>query len=119
MTEDMKSIEDATLSAEIQGYIVNPANGERLQCPFKDPTDEERKKLATLEEAVDNGDEAASDELEELIVGEFFLSDKITTDSPLAQKQAVMTGFIRAVGGDNAVTEDARELMEQIDQGNR
>lgn len=120
MTKDMKSIEDATLRAEIEGYIINPANGEQLKCRFKDPTEEELETFVELEEATEDGDEEAAEELEQLLFNEFFLHGTIDQDSPLAQKQAVITGFMRAVGADNAVTQDAEELMEQLDQqGNR
>lgn len=116
MNDEMKRIEDVTFEEKIEGYIVNPATGNKVACEFSDLTDEERRKVVELEERADEGDEEAAEKLEELVIGEYFHSDKITPDSPLAQKQAVLAGFLRALGADNAVTQDAREMMERLDQ---
>ena len=113
---EMKSIDDATLSGKIKTYIVDPGTGEKFRCFYQDPTDEQRRRLQELEEA--DGEEAG-DDLQELVVDELFLSDKITSDSGLAQKQAVITGLFRALGANDAI-DDAQELMADLqEQGNQ
>jgi hypothetical protein len=114
----MKDISDVTLSGEIESYIVDPGSGEKLQCRYQDPTDDQRRRLKELEEKADNDEEAAK-ELEKMVVDELFLSDKVTTDSGLALKQSVIAGLFRALGANDAV-EDAQELMEDLqDKGNQ
>jgi len=108
---EMKDLRDATLSAEIQTYLVDPGTGDKLRCRFNDPTDEQQRELAELQEKAENGDEAAADEFEQLVIGELFKSDKITPASPMAQKQAVITALFRALG-DNDAIQDARELLD-------
>lgn len=116
---DRKSIEEVTFAEEIQSYIVDPATGEKIDCKYKDPTQEEQNKLGDLQEQAENGDEDAAEEFEELVIDELFLSDKITSKSPMALKQAVIAGLFRALG-DNTAVQDAQELVsDRLDQGNR
>jgi len=113
---DMKSIDDVTLSGKIESYIVDPGTGDKIKCHYQDPTDKQRRRLQELEEA---DDEEAADDLQELVVDELFLSDKITSDSGLAQKQAVIAGLFRALGANDAI-DDAQELMADLqEQGNQ
>jgi hypothetical protein len=114
----MKHIDDVTLSGTVESYIVDPGTGQKIQCEYQDPTDDQRRQLRNLEEKADNGNEDAAKELEELVVDDLFLSDKITTESGLAQKQAVIAGLFRGLGANEAV-EDAQELFEQLNEGNR
>lgn len=114
----MKDISDVTLSEKIESYIVDPGTGDKIKCYYQDPTDDQRRKLAELEDASDDDQEAA-EELEQLVVDELFLSDKVTSDSGLALKQSVIAGLFRALGANDAI-EDAQELMADLqEQGNR
>jgi len=113
----MKSLADATLSGTVQSYIVDPGSGEKLECEYQDPTDEQRRRLADLEQDAQDGDEDAAKELENLVIDELFLSEKVTSESGLALKQAVIAGLFRGLGKNDAV-EDAQELMEDL-QGNQ
>jgi len=98
MTDEMRDLREATLSGEIKTYLVDPGTGDKLRCRFNDPTDEQQRRLADLQERAEGGDEEAAEDFEELVIGTLFKSDKITPASPMAQKQAVITALFRALG---------------------
>jgi len=116
-TNDRQHIDDVTLSGTVESYIVDPGSGQKLTCEYKDPTDSQLRRLQDLEEKAEE-DEDAANELEELVIDELFLSEKITTESGLAQKQAVIAGLFRGLGANDAV-EDAQNLMEDLTEGNQ
>lgn len=112
MSDERTHIDEATLSGEIKTYLVDPGTGNKLTCAFRDPTESERKKLAELQaKASEDGDEEAAAEFEELIIDDLFQSDKITSDSTMALKQAVIAALFRALG-DNDAIKDAKELVQ-------
>lgn len=114
---DMKSIEDVTLSGEIESYIVDPGTGDKIRCYYQDPTEEQRRRLMELEDKAEDDPEAAQ-EIEELVIDTLFKSEKVTSNSGLAQKQAVIAGLFRALGQNEAI-DDAQELMATLqDEGN-
>lgn len=113
-----KQLSRDVISGEITGYIVNPDTGEKLETKFKDITDSEREELEELEEQAADGDEDAEATFEKRVINDYHLNDDFTVDNcGLALKQAILAGFMRSLGH-NEATREAEEFFRQASQGN-
>ena len=109
------------INNRVSGYVVDPESGDKYEAVFKDPTDEERRKLAELEEQTNDGDQDAAQELQSLVVGEYLIEPDLDPDTiGIAWAQSILVGFLRALG-DNKAIEEAQDFFDSVEeaQGNR
>lgn len=120
------------VSGRLNGEIVNPETGDRLDAVFKDPTEDDLAALERLEQQAKQGETEADRDFGNKIIDEFWLeatdpeSGRTYDAAELgdsssygtAWKQAVTIGFLKAVGADNEALRDAEEFFdEHLDQG--
>lgn len=120
------------VSGRLNGVIVNPETGDRLDAVFKDPTEDDLAELEQLEQQAKQGETEADRDFGNKIIDEFWLEaedpetgttyskDELgeASDYGTAWKQAVTIGFLKAVGADNEALRDAEEFFdERLDKG--
>ncbi len=118
---DRQTLSRDVVSEQITSYIIDPDTGQELETKYKDPTDDELAELHELEEAAEDGDVEAGEELEKLVINDFHLNDEFTaSNTGNALKQAIFIGFMRAIG-DNESIQEAEEFFDQMEsqQGNQ
>ena len=111
----------AAISGTVTGYVVDPNDGTEYEAEFKDITGEERQELQELEERAEDGDTEAEREFERRIIDDYLLNDEFTADNTgQAMKGAILVGFLRAIGADNAAIREAETFFEErLVRGNR
>lgn len=110
------------ISGVTSGYVVDPGTGEKMEATFKDIGEEEQQELESLEQkAKENGDEDVMKDLLKKVINDYNQDEITYSDCGAALRQAILIGFMRALGDENASTSEAEEFFESVReaQGNR
>lgn len=110
------------ISGVTTGYVVDPGTGDKMEATFKDIGEGEQQELEELEKtAKESGDEEAMTKLLKKVINDYNQDDIQYEDCGAALRQAILIGFMRALGDENASTSEAEEFFESVReaQGNR
>jgi len=117
--------ERTTLSADAvsgttKGYVVDPGTGEKFEATFTDISEEQQRELQELENQTKDGDTEAAEELQTKIINDYCHNDIQYSDCGVAMRQAIMVGFLRALGDKNEAVSEAEEFFDAVEaqQGN-
>jgi len=119
MTNRTKLSADA-VSGTTKGYVVDPGTGEKLEATFTDISEEQQQELQDLEQKTNSGDSDAAKELQKKIVNEYCHNEISYSDVGVAMRQAIMVGFLRALGDKNEAVSEAEDFFNAVSeaQGN-
>jgi len=119
MTNRTQLSSDA-ISGTTTGYVVDPGTGDKMEATFTDIGESEQKELEGLENKAKNGDADAATELNKKVINEYNHDDITYEECGVAMRQAILVGFMRALGDSNQAVDEAEEFFEAVSeaQGN-